>query len=325
MAEFEETTQSPGFIDRKTRLVVFGVLQIILGCIFTLLVPLMIFGVIASRKNAAGGADFKTMIPGVLIYILMAVWFIWMGIGSVMARRWARALILISSWLWLICGTLGFVFMIRIIPTMFNKMGENGQLPEAARIVMIYVMMMFMAGFYIIIPGLLVLFYRGRDVKATVEYRDPKIRWTDKCPLPVLAVSFINAGWAISMFWMAMYNWTVPFFGSLLSGIPGAIIVLILILLLAYAAYGTYKLDIKGWWCALIAIAGWSSSTIITFTRVDIQTYYQRIGFSAQQLESMKQYGTLWCSNMSLFMGLWAVAVIAYLVYIRRYFKSASH
>ncbi|MGA2915233.1 MAG: hypothetical protein ABSE89_04330 [Sedimentisphaerales bacterium] len=326
MAEFEAIEQSPGFKDRKTRLVVFGVLQIILGSICALFIPLMIFGAIASRIKSPHNSSFRTMIPVFLIYSLAAIWFIFMGIGSIKAKRWARALILISSWFWLICGTLGFVFMMRIIPNMFNKTGENSQqVPAAVETAVICVMIAFMAGFYIIIPGLLVLFYSGRNVKATVEYRDPQIRWTDKCPLPVLAISFISAVWAISMFWMAIYNWAIPFFGILLSGIPGAIITVIFILLLAYTVYGTYKLDMKAWWCALLVFTCWFLSAIITFSQVDMLTYYQKMGYSQQQIESMKQYVTMFGSNMSLFMGFWAIVVIAYLVYIRRYFTSASH
>ncbi len=324
MAEHEEMMQSPGFKDRKARLVVFGILQIILGSICVLIVPLMVFGMIAAHKNAAEDVNARAMIPGVLFYVLLAVWFIWMGIGSIKARRWARALILVSSWLWLVCGALGFVFMLRVIPNMYDKMGENGQIPKAAIIGVKCGIMAIMAVFYIIIPGLLVLFYSGRNVKATCEYRDPKVRWTDKCPLPVLGMSFISAGWAISMFWMGIYKWTIPFFGSFLSGIPGAIVILILALLLIYTAYGTYKLDMKAWWCALLVIVGWSLSTIITFSRVNIQTYYDKMGFSGQQLESMKQYGTMLGSNMNLFLGFWAVALIAYLIYIRRYFTGTQ-
>jgi hypothetical protein len=125
------------------------------------------------------------------------------------------------------------------------------------------------------------------------------------------------------MFCVAIYNWTIPFFGSLLSGTQGAIVILVLTLLLVYMAYGTYKLDIKAWWCALLIIIGWSLSTIITFSRVGIQAYYDKMGFSAQQLESMKQYGTIFGSNMVLFTSFWAIAVIVYLIYIRRYFTKS--
>jgi hypothetical protein len=73
-----------------------------------------------------------------------------------------------------------------------------------------------------------------------------------------------------------------------------------------------------------VVIAGWSLSTIITFSRVGIQAYYDKMGFSGQQLESMKQYSALLGSKMNLFFGFWAIVVVAYLVYIRRYFIGDS-
>jgi MFS family permease len=324
MAECEVMSQSPDFKDRKVRLVVFGILQIILGSIFMLVTALTVFGVIMMTVHKNADVDARAAIPGVLFYILLAFWFVWMGIGSVMTRRWARALILVSSWLWLICGTLGFVFLLRFLPNMYDKMAENGQMPKAAVMAVECTVITIMGIFYIVIPGLLILFYSGRNVKATCERRDSKIRWTDKCPLPVLGISIVNAGWAVSMLWMAIYNWTVPFFGSILSGTSGAAATLALSLLLAYTAYGTYKLNMKAWWCALMIILGWSLSTIITFSCVSMQTYYDKMGFSGKQLESVKQYGDMFGSNMNLFVGLWAVVVIAYLVCIRKYFKSAS-
>lgn len=314
MAEFE---------DKKIRLVVFGILQIVLGSFCALLIPLMIFGAMVSRTKSPDNFRFRTMIPAILMYSLASIWFIFMGIGSIMTRRWARALILISSWIWLICGTLGSIFVLGLILNMFKNMGENSQVPEAARIVMIFMMILFLALFYIIIPGLLILFYSGRNVKMTFEFRDTKIRWTDKCPLPVLAVSFITAVWAISMFGMAMYNWTIPFFGNVLSGRTGEIIIVLYIALFAYIAYGTYRLDMKGWWTAFLAIIFWSISTIITFVCRNIQDYYDKMGISGQQLESIKNFGTMFGSSMIYFIASWSLIILAYLIYIRRYFKSA--
>jgi len=330
MAEYE-TAQAAGFKDRKTRLVVFGILQIIFGGLCTLLVPFMILGMIMSatvnKGNAAAGASLRMMIPGILIYLLLAVWFIWMGIGSIRTRRWARALILVSSWLWLITGAIGFAFMLLFLPTMYDQMGESGQIPispQEAVVIMKYTMMAFMAVFYVIIPGLLVLFYSGKDVKATCEYRDPHVRWTDKCPLPVLGVSLVCALWAVSLLFMGAYGWVIPFFGTILSGIPGAIVIFVLILLLAYIARGTYKLDIKAWWCVLLVNIVWFLSTIITFSCVSMQTFYEKMNFPEQQLEKMKQFIVLWEHIMYLPLVFWVVVVLAYLLYIQRYFVGVS-
>ncbi len=332
MAEYAEAVENPGFKDRKVRLVVLGILQIILGGLCALIVPFIILGMVVSAaagKGAAEGFSLRMMIPGVLFYVALAVWFIWMGIGSVKARRWARALILISSWLWLIGGVCGFISILVILPNMFDKMGASGEMPKDAVIIMKYVMAALWAVIYVVIPGVLVLFYSGKDVKATCEYRDPQERWTDKCPLPVLVVSFVSAAWAVSILSMGIYKWTIPFFGSFVSGMTGAIVILVLTLLLAYTAWGAYKLDIKAWWCALLVHIGWSFSAIITFSTVGMDKFYERMDFPREQLDMMKQYGTLWESSMSLILGFWAIIILAYLIYVRRYFidalqKSAS-
>ncbi len=330
MAEYEGTVQAAGFKNRKTRLVVFGILQIVFGGLCALLVPLIILGMIMSatvNKGAAEGIHWRTMISAILFYVLLAVWFIWMGIGSIRTRRWARALILVSSWLWLITGVMGFAFMLVLLPTMYDQMGESGQIPispQEAVVIMKYAVTAFMAVLYVVIPGLLVLFYSGKDVKATCEYRDPHVRWTDKCPLPVLGVSLVCALWAVSLLFMGTYGWVIPFFGTILSGIPGAIVIFVLILLLAYIARGTYKLDIKAWWCVLLVNIVWFLSTIITFSLVSMQTFYEKMNLPEQQLERMKQFSIPWGHAIGLSSGLWVILVLAYLMYIRRYFIGAS-
>ncbi|MHC4159886.1 MAG: hypothetical protein ACYSSO_12490, partial [Planctomycetota bacterium] len=240
------------------------------------------------------------------------------------ARRWARALILVSSWVWLICGACGFVFALLFLPNMYDQMGESGQVPMETVIVVKWVMMAFTAVFYVVIPGLLVLFYRGKHVKATCEYRDPQVRWTDKCPLPVLGVSLVCASWAVSLPCMGVYKWIIPFFGVVLSGIPGAIVILLLTLLLAYTAWGVYKLDMKAWWCALLLFVCWFFSTIITFSCVSIQSFCDKMDLPKQALEMTKQHSTLWGPTTSLFMGFWVIIILVYLIYIRKYFIGDS-
>jgi len=328
MAQYEEPSQGLDFKDRKVGLVIFGILQILLGAFCGLMVPLMILGTIVSNVAAQDGAEavnVKMMIPGLLVYLLAAVWFVTMGIGSIMTKRWARAIILVSSWLWLICGVFGFIFILFFMPDMYGEMEASGQIPPGAAVVAKVVMMAFLTVIYLIIPGTFVLFYGSRHIKATCEYRDPKIRWTDKCPLPVLAVSLVCTVWAVSMLWMGAFNWAIPLFGVVLSGLSGMIIVLVSALLFAYIAWGTYKLDIKAWWCAIIAVVVWFLSTIITFSRGDLLTYYEKMDFPPQQLEIMKKYNSMMTGPvMSGMMALWVIFIILYLMYVRKYFVAAS-
>lgn len=315
--------ESSDFKKRKTGLVVFGILQIVFGGICALMAPLMIFGMIVStslKDCSTAPMNSNMMIPGVLFYALIAVWFIWMGIGSIKARRWARALSLVSSWTWLISGIIGLVFMLILLPDMYDQMGKSGLMPQNIAVIMEYVTIGFTAVFYVIIPGVLVLFYGSRNVKATCEFYDSRVRWTDKCPLPVLALSLLFVFWAGSMLFIGFYGWVIPFFGFILSGIAGAGVALVAMLLLVYTAWGTYRLNIKAWWCAVLLSIAWGISTGITFSRVSLMDLYEKMNFPAEQLDIIKQTGMPQNSTMALLSGLWIVVFLGYLLYTKKYF-----
>jgi len=321
MTDCEATLQSLDFKDSKTGLVVFGILHIIAGGFCALMLPFMIVGMIASAvldNSSATRMSPTMMIPAALLYILLAAWFICMGIGSIKARRWARALVLVTSWLWLICGIGGLIFVLLFMPYMYDKMGE--QMPPVVAIVMKYALIAFMTVFYVIIPGILVLFYGSKNVKATCEFRDSQIRWTDKCPLPVLALSLMFGFWAVSMLSMGFYGWAIPFFGFILSGMRGAAVGLVAMLLFGYVAWGMYRLSIKAWWCAVLVIIAWAVSAGITFSRVSMQDYYEKMNFSEQQMDMIKQFGMPQNYAMALFCGLSLFGFLGYLLYTRRYF-----
>lgn len=324
MTNDNQTAACLDFKDRTTGLIVFGILEIIFGAFCALTVPLMIFGMFASaslHKSAASPANTGTIIPGILIYILMAVWFIWMGIGSIKARRWARALLLISSWFWLISGMIGMVFVLAFLPNMFNHVGKSEQMPQQMAAIIKYVTIGFTAIFDVIIPGELVFFYGSKHVKATCELKDTQIHWTDRCPLPVLAISLISGFWAASILLIGFYGWTIPFFGIILNGMSGAGAAFAGALLLGYVAWGAYRLSIKAWWCAVALTIAWGVSMGITFSRVTWIELYEKMNLSAQQLEIIKQLTLPQTSWTVLSLELCVVVILAYLLYTRRYFN----
>ena len=117
MTEQIETTTSAGFKNRKSGLIAFGIIEIIFGALCALFVPLMIFGMVMSHTLAQKNGAAVPVNPGsiiftALLYGLMAAFFLVMGIGSIRARRWARALMLVGSSMWLGVGIgsgVGFV------------------------------------------------------------------------------------------------------------------------------------------------------------------------------------------------------------------------
>jgi hypothetical protein len=291
------------------------------------MVPLMLVGMMASAamgQDTGGLMNFRMMIPGLFLYVALAIWFIWMGIGSIRARRWARALSLVVSWIWLVCGMVSFIAMLMLMPGMFRNMGASGRIPPEIAEIAKWVTLGFVLIAYGVIPGVLILGYGRKSVKATVESRDSCIRWTDKCPLPVLALSLMFAFGVFCLIVMPFFGSVFPCFGFLIEGPPALAIGLGLALFLAYLAWGNYRLKMPAWWGSIaLAVLGGASS-IITFSQISLLEFYEKMKFPAQQLEVIKQMSLPQNSQLTMLMAFWAVGILGYLLFVRRFFIAAA-
>ena len=310
--------------DRKTGLTVFGALQIVLGGFCAL--ALLCMGLSTLLPKPAGAeTSARMMIPGLFVYVVLAAWFITVGIGSIMARRWARALILVASWLWLVCGVFGLVFLVMIRDAMTKTMSANGQVSATAVSVIMAIMLIFLAIFYVIIPGVLVLFYGSQHVRATCERLDPVVRWTDRCPLPVLAVSLMSGSSLVFVpVSLGTYGWPVPVFGTIVYGAPGLAIVAASMLLLAYISWGVYRLDLRAWWCAVALATVWCLSSGMTFTHTRLVKFYDNMELPPKQMESVRRMAESMDPWMVPMCALWLLVLLGYLLYIRRFFQKSA-
>ena len=310
---------------------VFGILGIIAGAFCVLLAGFMLIGMAASQVAAQTPASSmptatpKFLMPMALLYLLPAAWFIWMGIGSIKARRWARALILVSSWLWLVSGVVSVVSIVVLRPNFYTQMAQKDQIPAAVAMVMSIVMLVFMVVLYVVVPGMLVLFYGSRHVKATCERLDPQVRWTDKCPLPVLAVSFMFAVWfcCLPLTGFAFYAWLSTSVSAIVAGVLCVIGALVLMAMYGYVAWGTYRLRIAAWWAAVAVFILWAVLAGIMFSRMSLMDFYAKAGFTPQQLDTIRS-SIPSQSSMLVFSSLWLIAVLGYLVYTRRFFTQGN-
>src|SRR5205085_6985080 len=105
------------FKDRSAGLIIFGSLQILLG----IGALCALFGIAAatemqSHGNAAPAVPAPSLIANILIYALGAFYFFAVGIGSIRKRRWARALSLVVSAMWLAIGIVATAAMAIMLP-----------------------------------------------------------------------------------------------------------------------------------------------------------------------------------------------------------------
>jgi hypothetical protein len=310
----------------------FGIVQIIVGGLVSLGIPLMLLGALMSRKMGAGSAPIRGYVVPIVSYGLIAVLMITLGIGSIGAKRWAHALSLILSWAWLFVGIMMTIFLTALLPTTFATAFHRASLtnPDAPPIstgvlaVILTLIIVLFSIFLVFLPLALLLFYRRKDVAETVRHRDPVERWTDRCPLPVLAASLLFA-WA-SPYYLLMSVTTplIPFFGRYLTGLPGILGCLLFAAVDAYLAYSLFRLRIVGWWIALGALTLRAVSAVVTYARGDLLQAYARMGWKDAQLQVMNA-SPMFRSHMILWWSVgFLLAFLAYMIWIKRYFRPAA-
>ena len=136
----------------------------------------MLVGQAASARTTGAAASLSTILPAVSIYGVLAVALVWLGIGSTMARRWARALLLIFSWYLAYHGSVSFFFhgVHDVEDTLFRRRSAGHPPTPSPTMGMVMVFMSLVFGvLFAILPAVWTFFYSSRHVKATCETRDP--------------------------------------------------------------------------------------------------------------------------------------------------------
>ncbi len=320
----------PDYKDRSTGLVVFGILTLLLGGLCGLFILLMLLGQVVAARTNPDSANLAALLPALAVYGVLAVMLIWLGIGSIMARRWARALLLIFSWTWLVMGIIMLAVMGFVMPKVFANLPSTGTanqpaMPPGAMGVAMVFMFLFFGIFFVLAPAIWTFFYNSRHVKATCEARDGVTRWTDACPLPVLGLCLWLVFPVPMMLLMPlMGHIAMPFFGIFLTGVPGALFCLLVAAIWAYAAWLIYHLRPHGWWLILVALVVFMVSGLLTFARHDMLEMYQLMGYPQTQIDQMQKTGLLTGHWMDWLMALSALPFLGYLFFIKRYFRNKA-
>lgn len=316
----KESTGSPQYKNRRTGLVIFGILQILMGFSCAKLIYLEL---LPQFVGAATDTPMRVLmlVPTLGVNMLMTLLFVWLGVGSILARRWARALTLVLAWMWLAFDILLLIMMIVWGANLFDIAGEEKQASPQ-------ILLLFQASVicsYVLLPGIYVVFYQSKHVKATCELKDPHVRWTDKCPLPVLALSLLLGYGVFKMIFSMSYGFVTPFFGILLKGVPAGLLILTIILLSTYLAWAIYKLKITAWWATLIAYILFSVSSIITFSRKGIMDFYREMDFPEKQLILIESSAMINRMNLPLMFVVSLVVFVCYMLWIRRHFVANNN
>ena len=143
-----EAVSTSEFKDRSLGLVIFGVIEILIGACCVLLMALIL-----AAASLTGAADLRSTVPSAVLYTVVAAIFIWLGVGSIRARRWACELTLSLSWIWLVTGICSMVVGVWLVPVMLRGMGAGSDLPPNFVFVVSLVVFGFVGFLYVLLPG----------------------------------------------------------------------------------------------------------------------------------------------------------------------------
>lgn len=275
-------------------LIAFGALQILIGLSCAILVLYVASGSeIAVRQGPAGGAAVAS---GLMVYGVVCVYFISVGVGSFRRRRWAQALSVVISAVWLAGGVVATMLVLVLLPAIRQRTPHT----SAASILGATIL------FAIVLPLAIFLFYRRPSVRLTCEAADGP-RWTDRVPLPILAMMIVLAFGALALF-ANLANPVIALFGRNVTGAPAAVTLLGLGILSAWLVVQFYRLKESAWWTlVLLQIIGCLAATV-TLVRGREST-----GGSDLADASRSPF------FIAIIVASW-LAYFAYLLYIRRYF-----
>jgi len=264
--------------DRSTGLVIFGATGILIGLACASLIPLTIAAAALSPV-----VDLGVLLPSLGLYGAIAAGFVTLGVGSIRARRWAVALTLAFSWVWLIAGVGTMALSFWLLPGVWSSLGAASGLDAGAAQLVVIAVTLFLGVIHVVLPGAFVLFYRSPSVIATCRSRDPQPDWTDRCPQRLLGLTVAYALGGLSIVAVPAYGFVFPFFGRVLSGTAGAVGWVIVLLLSGALAWGTARREPWAWWTALAATGAGGISSAVTFAVIDPDDLFRIEGLLAEQ------------------------------------------
>ena len=106
---------APPFKSRRGGLIFFGIVLVLFGLMAGGMALLMITTLFLPKPAGPQVLPAGMLAGSVAMYLGAAAVFFVLGVGSMMPRRWARALIFAISWMWLITGLLSSVAIVAMV------------------------------------------------------------------------------------------------------------------------------------------------------------------------------------------------------------------
>jgi hypothetical protein len=306
--------------DRKLILTLIGILLLGAGIVIGFFGPLEMFcfylfsegGRFHYEGFGFGSFMFGNIASQIIGYYLIGIVGVGLGYGHLAMRRWARKLTLTLLWFWIIFGiplTIVFLFVLF----------SSKELSIAGGLIALI-----LAGLaYLLAPWLLMRFYRNRDVRLTLETRDPQSNWIDDLPLPVLILSALLLFYIVVLHIPIFFSGLFPLFGLLLVDLEGILLIDVSIVCLIGLTWGVLRLKPWAWWGTLAYLSLLTSSVIVTFPLYSLADILSRMRFPPTEMEALQNL-PFHGYHLALMLGVPLLITLGLLISSKQHFKPAS-
>ena len=223
-----------------------------------------------------GSFMFGNLATQIIGYYVIAILLIPLGYGHLRLRRWARTFSLTLLYSWLVLGLpLAVVFLFILFTA------------KDLSLLAALVALILLGLSYLLFPVLLIRFYQGRDVRLTLEARDPGSHWIDRRPVPVLVLCFLLLFYIIVLHILIFFRGIFPLFGDFLFEMDGILAIDVSVLLLLGLLWGVARQRLWAWWGAAIYFALLAVSSILTLAKSSYSDILSRLSFPPTEMEAL--------------------------------------
>jgi len=302
--------------DRTPVLAVIGALLLVVGVAAALFGPAEMYcfylfsegGRFHYEGFGFGSLTFGSIAWQIIGYYVIALLFIPLGYGHLRLRCWVRVLSLSLLWCgWIVGAPLMIVFLFIL--------SVKEMSPTAALLVVIALGLS-----YLIVPGLLIRFYKSQDVRQTFEAKDANSYWIERLPMPVLVLTVLFIFYVVVLHVPIFFNGIFPLFGIWLSDIQGILVLDISIVSLVCLICGTLRQRAWAWWSSVGYFGLLTLSSVVTLMQSSFSEMLSLMRFPATEMELLEGV-SLQGDHFAPFIGIPLVITLGVIILSKRHFE----
>jgi NADH:ubiquinone oxidoreductase subunit 3 (subunit A) len=264
--------------------------------------------------------------------------FLSVAYGCITYRRWARPFALTLGWGWVFMGITMLIslsvmmgglkdLMSRSIEQAAKTSPNEAAMPAMDGIFTVIMVIYFLVilVFLIALPAVILWLQWGEDVRRTLEFRDPKARWTDRQPAPLIGMTIAAALFAACSV-PYLFLMQSPLMKAFLPEGPLKYLWLLVPFVWAYVAWGSYRRQIAAWIVAVLALVTGVWFGFSAMSGTDWAVFFKQMGIPEKDLEDLtKMTAELYTpSRIGVLMIGSMIPIFGYLIWVLRYFRRAK-